>query len=62
VAPPLQGGALRQEGRREGSMAGGTCWKLHSASASGLRRSLHPGPAHLIEQRVARRLILPVQR
>jgi hypothetical protein len=44
VAPPLQGRALRQEGGRERSTAGGARRKLHPPSAGGSRRSLHPGP------------------
>jgi hypothetical protein len=62
VAPPLQGGALCQEGRRERSAAGGACWELHDPGAGGSIGSVHPGPTHLVEQRVARRLVLPTQR
>jgi hypothetical protein len=62
VASPLQGGALRQEGGRAGSAACGARWELHPSSPGGSRRALHLGVAHLGEQRMARRVVLPTQR
>jgi hypothetical protein len=62
VAPPLQGGAFCQEGGRARSAARGACWELHPSSPSRSRRTVHPGVAYFVEQRVARRVVLPVQR
>jgi hypothetical protein len=61
VAPPLQGGAFRQEGGRERSAAGGACWELHNLGAGKSRGSVHPSPTDFIEQQVARRVLLPAQ-
>jgi hypothetical protein len=62
VAPSLQGRAFRQKSGRARSVARGACWELHPSSPSGSRQIVHPCAAHFVEQWVARRVVLPMQR
>jgi hypothetical protein len=62
VAPSFQGGALRQEGGGEGATVRSSSGELRPTGEVGPSRSVHPGPPHLLEQRLARWLVLPPQR
>jgi hypothetical protein len=50
-----------QEGGRVGGAARGARGELRAASLVRSKRSVHPGAADLLEQRLARRLVLPPQ-
>jgi hypothetical protein len=62
VAPSLQGGVLRQEGRGVRVEACGASRELRPVGEVRSHRPIHSGPTHLLEQRLARRLVLPSQR
>jgi hypothetical protein len=57
VAPPLQGGALRQEGGRARGAARSARGELHPPSPVGLRRPINPDTVDFFEQRLTRRLV-----
>jgi hypothetical protein len=62
VASPLQGRTLRGESGGEGSPLRGAGRELRPAVEVEPGGSVHPGSPHLLEQRVARGLVLPPQR